>query len=390
MNKPTVILLEGNYLGLEMARELDNAGYQFMVVGHSPRDLALQSRRVRGLVLPLPQTNSKKLLNGVLNIGRSFTGPKVLLGVSEGYRKWISENKEVLIKEFHLLSCDYQMIAFLMDKWNQAQMAVSAGLSIPNTSILDEQGKPARDLRFPVVIKPRYSPKTQNFRDEFGAKVLIAQTQKQLLLNCRSILKNGFKPMIQELVSGIDFNQFLFGAAVKDGIPYAITMMQKLKTDPSPYGSGVIIRTIYHKELLEVGCRFIKSINFTGICDLELMRDWDNGEFQFIEFNPRYGFGQRVAQLAGASLADMSVRLATGELPPEPVVAKPGFYWVHFDELAKEKLMPWRNWMFRPLRTKENTCRMFDIHDCKPEMMHILSILKHKLHRIFNGLKNHP
>lgn len=388
MPKPTVIILEGNYLGLEAARELEAAGYPFRVVGYSSHDLALNSNRVQGHVLPLPQADSQGLLKGLLDIGGAIPGAKVLLGISEGYRKWISENRAALAKEFRLLAYDEQMIAATLDKWNQAQMAVNLGLSIPGTSILNEAGELARELKYPLVIKPRYSPKTQSFRDHFGAKVLIARNREQLTLHCRSIIQSGFSPMIQELVSGFDFNQFLFGAAVKDGIPYAITMMQKLKTDPSPYGSGVIIRTIHHKELLAAGCRFVKSINFTGICDLEFMRDWDTGEFQFIEFNPRYGFGQRVAQLAGAGLVEMAVRLAQGQLPAEPVIAKPGFYWVHFDELVKEKIMPWRNWAFRQLRTKENTCRMFDIRDCRPEMLHAGNIARYFFLRLIGKRGN--
>lgn len=50
MIKPTVVILEGNYLGLEIARELKVAGYPFSIVGHSPGDMALQSKKVNGLL----------------------------------------------------------------------------------------------------------------------------------------------------------------------------------------------------------------------------------------------------------------------------------------------------------------------------------------------------
>ncbi len=383
-NKPTVFILEGNFLGLEMARELRDAGCSVVVVGHLKSDIALYVRGVKGVVLPLPQDAPDALMAGLMKAGGEVKGEKVIIGASEGYGKWLSQNKRELFPHFKMLDCQVDDIAAMLDKWNQLQTAVSAGIAIPQSSILDENCKPANNIKFPVVVKARFSPKSVSFRDSLGEKVIIANNDLELSKACAKTTSLGFKPMIQEVIPGVDYNQFLFGAAVKDGKPYAVCLTQKLKTNPQPYGSGVVIRTIYHQEIYDAGLKFLKQINYSGICDIEFMRNWDTGEFQFIEFNPRYGLGQRVSQMAGVSLAEMAVDLALGTTPTDIKIAEPGFYWVYFDEWVKEKVMPWRNSFIKQLRRRDNTARIIDFRDITPEAFHLLNILNLKLKRLIN------
>jgi len=380
--------LEGNFLGLEMARELLEAGYSVVVVGHLKSDIALYTRGVKGIVLPLPQDAPDVLMAGLLKEAGEVTGDKVIIGASEGYGKWLSQNKKELSPQYKMLDCQVEEITALLDKWNQLQMAVSAGIAIPQSSILDENNEPAKNIKFPVVVKARYSTKSMLFRDSLGEKVILANNDRELNNACDKTTDLGFKPLIQEVIPGVDYNQFLFGAAVKDGTPYAVCLAQKLKANPQPYGSGVVIRTIYHQEIYDAGVKFLKQINYSGICDIEFMRNWNTGEFQFIEFNPRYGLGQRVSQMAGVSLAEIAVEMAMGSRPSDIKIAEPGFYWVYFDEWIKERLMPWRNSFTRSLRTPSNTAKIFDIRDCQPELRHVRNLLLLKIKRrgnIFPG-----
>ncbi|MDO9390390.1 MAG: NAD-binding protein [bacterium] len=381
-SKTSVFILGGDFLGLEMARELNDAGYSVTVVGHGKNDIALHTRKARGISLPLPDTDPAGLLEELLRLAQSETGLKVLLGVNEKCRKWISEYHKELAPEFKTLSCETEILESYFDKWNQMQMSASADVSAPNSAILDKEEILTRKLKYPLIIKPRYCPMTISFRDKLGTKVLVAHDRSELKDACQKIKEAGFSPLIQEMVPGVDFNQFLFGAAVKDGKPYAICMMQKVKTDPWPYGSGVIVRTIYHQELYEAGCKMLADSGYSGICDIEFMRNWDTGGFDFIEFNPRYGLGQRVSQTAGAGLAEMAVKLATGEAPDAQVIARPGYFWVYFDEWIKERIMPWRNQFTRQLRNRGNTSKIFDIMDCRPELRHIKNIASSKLKRV--------
>jgi predicted ATP-grasp superfamily ATP-dependent carboligase len=379
--KPTVFILEGNFLGLEMARELRDEGYPIVVIGHDKSDIAIRARGVVGKILPLPSEQTQTLLDGLIELAKEVPGPKVLMGASDGYRRWVSHNIEGLTKYFKMLPCPVDEIDALLDKWNQMQMAVSAGIPIPKSTITGENGDMLNNLEYPVIIKPRFSNKSIRFRDSFGGKVFLAQNDQQFESICQKVKSKGFKPLIQEMIPGVDYNQFLFGAAVKDGIPYAICMTQKLKADPQPYGSGVIIRTIYHQELYDAGLKMLKHMKYSGICDIEFMRNWDTGEFQFIEFNPRYGLGQRVSQKAGNSLANTAVNLAMGNIPRSMSISDPGFYWVYFDEWAKEIFIPWRNSFLRLLRNSNNTARIFDHSDFRPELRHILNIMNLKLKR---------
>jgi hypothetical protein len=78
----------------------------------------------------------------------------------------------------------------------------------------------------------------------------------------------------------------------------------------------------------------------------------------------------------------MAVRLAMGDAPSDTLIARPGFYWVYFDEWAKERFMPWRNSFLRQLRNGSNTASIFNIGDRKPELMHIAQISRLKFKRL--------
>ncbi len=380
--KPTIFVLDGGFLGLEMARELCQTGYRVVVVGHSKQDIAIYAKDVRGIVLPLPQDDSDALMAGLFKAAGDIPGEKVIIGAGEWYRKWISRYRDELSKRFKMLTCPVEEIDALLDKWNQAQMASCAGLDAPKTAIVCDDLELSRKLNYPLVVKPRFSHKTIKFRSMMGSKVIVAKNRIELKTAIAKVTQWGFQPLIQEIVPGVDYNQFLFGATVKGGKPYAVCLAQKIKADPWPFGSGVIIRTIRHDDLFKAGCRLLKESNYSGICDIEFMWNWDTGEFDFIEFNPRYGLGQRVSQMAGAGLADMAVKLAMGQVPDSQVIARPGFFWVYFDEWAKEKAWPWRNMYLRQLRNSSNTAKIFDIGDCRPELHHIKNLLAYKFKRI--------
>lgn len=390
MKKITVVVLDAYILGMEVCRELRDAGYNVIVIGEKKTmtNTALYIKGIKGQILSSPVENPKELLAELMELGNQIDGFKVLLSARESYCLWVAENAKLLSSVYKLLSPEKETIDLFTDKWEQYCLMKKLGISVPKTVILNKNGILDGEINLPAIVKPRSATISADFRKIYGCKVLALNNYEEINNACHRMLTAGFEPLIQENVPGLDENQYFFGAVSKDGKPYSICLAQKLKVDPSPNGSGMVVRTTFDQKLLEIGCQILSATNYTGICDIEFKRNWDTGELQFIEFNPRYGMGQGVMRLAGLTSPEMYVKVAVGDLSDRLNLGKPGYYWVYFDEWAKERMFPWRNCRLRKLRNKGNTCPTFKIDDCQPEIQHIINLLKLKFKRVLRLNKN--
>jgi predicted ATP-grasp superfamily ATP-dependent carboligase len=383
MKKPTVIVLDTLLGGVDICRELRNAGYKVIIIGYKGNiaNPGLHIKGVKGYLLSSPQKDPNKFLAELLDIGSHYDGPKVLLPATESYCFWLAANQERLNK-FYYLTPSLELLNIINDKWYQYRFFKKIGINVPLTAKSDGQGIKGWDS-YPAIVKPRYTETTVAFKQAYSRKVFEAYNRKQLEKACRSALMGGFETIIQENVPGKDESQFLYGGAAKKGRAYTVCLTQKLKAYPSPNGSGMVVKTIEHSEILRLGDTLLATMQYSGICDLEFKMHENTGAYYLIEFNPRYGVGQKVMELAGIPSSIMYVRLALGEIPKKSEIARPGYYWIYFDEWLKEKILPWRNRSLKMNRNVENTCKTFDHSDWRPELLHIFTILWFKFKRLF-------
>ena len=370
-------------MGLEICRELRDSGYSVVVVGERGKsgNLALAAAGVKGLALASPTSNAEELCRELLELGRGTTGTKVLICSNETYCAWLADNTKAMEECYRFLSNQPELLRLLNDKHKQYSLFNGTGFDVPKTWLACDLSPEREGLEYPVIIKPRYSYQTLGFREKFGCKVFMASGLAQLRAYVRLSEEAGYKVIIQNNVPGPDENQYTWGGVCFGGKAYSICVTQKLKVDPSPNGSGTIIRTITDPDLMELGCKAVAGIKYSGICDIDFKIDSVTGSYKLIELNPRYGLGQMIMQLAGLPMSDTYSRLAMGEIPSEPAIGNPGYYWIYFDEWAKGILMPWRNQGLKKHMTHENTVKTFTANDCLPECLHIANLLRVKLMR---------
>jgi len=375
--------LGAHILGLEICRELRDSGYSVVVVGDKGKagNLAMSAAGVKGLAMASPTSNAEELCRELLELGRETTGKKVLICSNETYCAWLADNIKAMEECYIFLSNQPELLGSLNDKYKQYGLFYGAGFDVPKTQLACDLNSNEVGLAYPVIIKPRYSYETLGFREKFGCKVFVASNLIQLRAYVRLSEEAGYNVIIQNNVPGPDENQYFWGGVCRDGVAYSICLAQKLKVDPSPNGSGMIIKTIADPVLLELGKKVTAGMNYSGICDIEFKIDFKTGKYQLIEFNPRYGMGQKVMQMAGKTSPEIYVRILSGGINEKTALGEPGYYWIYFDEWAKGIIMPWRNRRFRKRMNKGNTVRTFHLGDCLPECRHVMGLLKLKMKR---------
>ncbi|CAK0767502.1 ATP-grasp domain-containing protein [Gammaproteobacteria bacterium] len=174
-------------------------------------------------------------------------------------------------------------IAF--DKYKTFTFLRDAGIRTPRTAITISESE---SFGLPVVVKPR---RGSGSRDTFIAR---SPEQVQLFFHYAPDM------IIQEYVKGSEFDIELCGDL--DGNPIGFSTWIKHQ---SRQGETERAETFHDSELFDLGLRLGRLMQVPGPMDIDLIKR--DGEIFVLEFNPRFGGGYPVSQLAGADFPKLLV-----------------------------------------------------------------------------------
>jgi carbamoyl-phosphate synthase large subunit len=190
------------------------------------------------------------------------------------------------------------------DKINLFQFGKRYGLSVPADRVIykpEEIQQVALEFGYPIVVKGKY----------YEAVVAHSLEQAQKAFH-KLHAKWGLPIIIQQFISGNEVNV----AALGDGKGNAISIipMRKLYiTDKGKAWAGI---TLEDPSLIELAQHFMKSTQWKGGCELEIMKTMD-GRNYIMEINPRFPAWIYLSAGAGQNQPAALVKMALGqELPP--------------------------------------------------------------------------
>jgi biotin carboxylase len=137
-----------------------------------------------------------------------------------------------------------------------------------------------RQFDGPIVVKGEKGGAAQHVR--------IARTRDEVLPFWREIkrLEQSYDgmPALQEFVPG---DTYLVGAVIDRG--RVVRMAAHKKELMFPAGGGTTVRAVTerHDALVAATLAAFEALEYTGIADLDFIRDARTGEFRFLEINPR-------------------------------------------------------------------------------------------------------
>ena len=80
-------------------------------------------------------------------------------------------------------------------------------------------------------------------------------------------------------------------------------------------------------EVLEEAKPLMKALNYTGVCEIEFMRDPRDGYYKLIEINPRTWLWVGLAKACGIDYAKMMYRYVNGIEQTYPTAYQVGVKW---------------------------------------------------------------
>ena len=231
-----------------------------------------------------------------------------------------------------------KVIDTCLDKWATYRFLSDAGIGVPRTFSTLHEAQLALDsgeLRFPVVLKPRWGT------GSIGIELVDSHEQlvwAYHLLSCkleRTILAGISRTdrhraiLIQEFVAGIEYGLDLINDLNEQ---YLSTFVKrKLSMRAGETDKAV---TVDMPELQELGRKLASLLQHVAITDCDVVVSED-GRAAVLELNPRFGGGYPFSHVAGANITAAILAWAEGREPrSEWLQVRPGVTAAKYDMMA--------------------------------------------------------
>ncbi len=282
------LIIEGHIQGLSNVRSLGEKGIPVYVVDKN--DCIARYSKFCKRFFSCPDF-----------IEDAFADFLIELAIKEEIKDWIlvpsndhavltiSRYKVRLEAFYKIITPDLEIIEKIYDKRKLFAIAEKIGIPIPKTYYFENSDTHMERLgiTFPVILKGRYG---LSFYKKLGKKAFLVENEEQTeeclkRINQINELEN---TIIQELIPFNGENKTLsFTAFCINGEIKTYWMGVKLREHPIQFGTATFAESIYIEECYVNSVILLKKLNYSGVCEIEYLKDPRDGSFKLIEMNAR-------------------------------------------------------------------------------------------------------
>lgn len=252
-----------------------------------------------------------------------------LIAAGDAELRLLSQHHAELATIFRLAVPPWETVRFTHDKRATYERAAELGIDYPRGyNPRDVSDLAALDCRFPVVLKPTVREQRNAFtRDKAwradDLPALIARYQEAAAL----VGERGI--VLQELIPGDGRAQFSYAGVWWDGAPVVSLTARRTRQYPLDFGyTSTFVETVEAPDIEEAACRFLKSIRYSGLVEVEFKRDPRDGRPKILDVNARAWTWNALGSIAGTDFGHVLWRLIMGE-SVAPVRATAQVAWMH-------------------------------------------------------------
>ena len=237
----------------------------------------------------------------------------MLFAGSDADMRFVAQNHATLGAVFTLTTEPWDKIRFAYDKrrWMHAR---------PNSALRGRRRaiRGSRDdladlgISFPVILKPTVHETRNAFVD---AKAWRADDQRTLAARYdeAKALVGADAIMIQELIPGDGATQFSYAAVWDRGQPIGALVARRCRQYPINFGfTSTLVETVERPEVEAAATRFLASLDFSGLAEIEFKYDARDGSYKILDVNARAWTWMALGAAAGIDFPALQYRLARG------------------------------------------------------------------------------
>lgn len=309
-----MVVTGGDFQGLSVLRTFARKGIPTLLIDH---ELSISMfSRYRGRVLRSPNPLDEE---GYLDFLFKIADKEHISGwcifPNNDETVWLlSRNKQELEKHYRIPTPGWEVIGTILQKKEAYAAAGRCGIPIPkiywHRDIKDLLAQP---LSFPLVIKPSVR---HHFYGQARRKAYLIQNSTELVErhNLVSKIIDPSQIIVQDFIPGGPKNLYSFCPFFKAGRIIAGIAGRRSRQHPMDFGhASTYVELVNRPELARLAGRFLDSIGYYGIAEVEFMYDTRDSSFKMIEVNPRVWGWHSLAIAAGVDLPFMLYQDLLGE-----------------------------------------------------------------------------
>ncbi len=324
--KKGVIVIEGHVQGLANTRLLGKAGIPVIVI--DKENCVARYSKYCQKFFRCPDYISEKFINFLIMLAQAENLKGWLLLPSNDHAVYnIAKNKKTLSEFFRIITDDFEVINKIYHKCLLLDIAQKAGIPIPQ-SYIPEQGIPDfSTLHYPVIIKGNNG---LSFYKKYHKKAFFANSEEELrqVLSEKLAQATPSEYFIQEVLP--DKHKTISATVFAvNGQVYVYWMGEKLREHPIRFGTATCCRSIFNFTVLEQSKAIVKELNFTGVCEIEWLKDPRDDQYKLIEINARTWLWVGLAEKCGINYPLIIYNYLMHGVIPKPNEYTLGLNWIN-------------------------------------------------------------
>jgi predicted ATP-grasp superfamily ATP-dependent carboligase len=320
------VVLGSDYRGLAVVRSLGRRGVPVCVVSGGDDVLAAKSRYAMHRV-ELQGADDDEQSDFLVGLAErlGLTG-WVLFPTADESAALVARRHQQLSEQFALTSPPWRILRWAHDKRYTYERAEALGLPYPRTWRVRSAADAARlELEFPVIVKPAVREEFNRLTAAKAWRVDDRAALRDRLAAATELLDPEFV-LLQEIIPGDE--HLSYAALCERGRPLATVVARRTRQYPPDFGrASTFVETVDDPGVAALGERFLASVEFDGLAEVEFKRDPRDDSLKLLDVNPRVWGWHGLCQGAGVDFPFLAYRLARGESVPN-VRSVAGVRWV--------------------------------------------------------------
>lgn len=225
-----------------------------------------------------------------------------IIPTDDYYVKILSQNKEVFNNYYNISVDEWDKVSLFFNKRHSYPLAKKAEVPTPLTYYPNSLGDVQQlqsQINYPCIIKPAIM---KDFYKYFKRKVFICNNSIELN-NYYLIAIKKIKPediLIQEIIPGSSEHQYSVGIFFDKDKVYNYIIGKRSRQHPLDFGNATTFaETEKNSILFEYAFKILKKADIFGIFEVEFKYDVRDGQYKFLEVNPRFWKWHIISQAAG-------------------------------------------------------------------------------------------
>lgn len=297
------IIIEGHVQGLSNVRALGEQGIPVIVVDVC-HCLAQHSKYCKKFY-KCPSFTSPDFIQFLISLSKKENLINwSLIPSNDHIVENLSKNKKTISRYYKTIVPDYDVLKNIINKKQLLSVASHCNTPFPKTCY-PETIELAKDFKYPLLLKGNMG---LSFYKKMHSKAIQVNDSDELKVTLNNILTkiDDNNVMIQELIPYDKNHKVIsFTCFAEKGDIKTYWIGEKLREHPIKYGTATLSQSIENSSILEQSKPLIKSLNYTGVCEVEYLYDNRDSKYKLIEINPRTWLWVGLAKECGVNYALM-------------------------------------------------------------------------------------